>query len=285
MSTEDKIIVTCNERVRNLKLSFKFHRLSHSGLGGSTDTITSAGFSKGCAIPTTITFTKGLQTSIRDHIHPAEGGKTVEPLCQEALPSTGISSLSQVATKEFIVPSLFSETHWVKRLLSNAEILSALDSPVQVTKAVNKDDHIIGLSDDDEWLVQLITALKTIQEATRILFGFHIYKEEQHTIPIYDSTRLGPLIPGLQGIYSERDQARVAKSDNSAADTSLWDNQVLRVDEGKLDSDIDLLLVNNELGKIQDEKFLLEAFRQFHSRRYKKKVKESYSLHMKSKYG
>ena len=284
MSTEDKIIVTCNERVRNLRLSFKFHRLSHSGLGGSTDTITSVGFSKGCAVPTTINFTKGLKSSIRDHIQPAEGGTPVEPSSQEALPSTGISSLSQVATKEFIVPSLFSKTHWVKRPLSNAEILSVLDSPVQITKAVNKDKHMIGLSDDDEGLVQLITPLKIIQETTRILFGFQIHKEEQHTIPIYDATRLGPLIPGLQDIYSEIDQSRVAKSDNSVADTSLWDIQALRVDEGKFDPTIDLLFINNDLGKIQDEKFLLEAFRQFHSRRYKKKVRESYSLHMKTKY-
>ena len=285
VSTEDKIIVTCNEKVRNLKLSFKFHRLSQSSLGGSTDTITSVGFSKGCAVPATIEFTKGLQTTIREHIYPAEGGEAVEILSKEALSSTGIASLSQLPTKEFIVSSLFSKTHWVKRLLSNAEILYVFGSPVQVTKAVSTEDHMVGLSDDDGSLVRLITPLKTIQEVIRILFGFHIHKEEQHIIPIYDTTRLGPLVPGLQDIYSEIDQARVAKSDDSMADTSLWDNQVLLVDENKFDNAVDLLLVKNGFGKIQDEKFLLEAFRKFHSRRYKKKVKQSYGRHMKTKYG
>ena len=285
VTTEDKIIVTCNEKFRNLKLCFKFHRLSHSRLGGSTDTITSVGFSKGCVLPTTVEFTKGVQTTIRDHICPAEKGSTIEPSSKEALPSTGLASLSQVATEEFIVPSLFSSTHWVKRLLSNAEILSILDSPVQVTKAVNSDHHMIGLSDDDSALVQLITPLKTIQEATRMLFGFRIHEEERHIIPIYDTTRLAPLIPGLQDIYTEIDQAKVAKNDDSEADTSLWDHQALRAPEDYFDSDIELLLVNNGHKKIQEEKLLLDAFRKFHSRRYVKKVKQSYGRYMKTKYG
>ena len=46
LTTEDKIIITCNGTPRKLKLSFNFLRLSHADLGGSTETKTSVGFSK-----------------------------------------------------------------------------------------------------------------------------------------------------------------------------------------------------------------------------------------------
>ena len=163
---------------------------------------------KGCSIPTSIDFTKVLPTTIRDHICPAENGTDVEPTSEEAVPSNCISSPSQIATQEFIVLSLFSTPHWVKRLLSNAEILSIMDSPVQVTMAVNEDSYMVGQSDNEEALVSLVTPLKTIQEATRILFGFQIHKEERY---VYDSARLGPLIPGLLDVYAEIDQANVEK--------------------------------------------------------------------------
>ena len=43
--------------------------------------------------------------------------------------------------------------------------------------------------------------------------------------------------------------------------------------------------MNNDHGRIKEELFLLEAFRKFHSRRYKKKMKQSYDSHMTTKYG
>ena len=50
ITEQTKLIVTSNEKCRKLKLSFKFLRLSHSKLGGATDTITSIGFTKACNI-------------------------------------------------------------------------------------------------------------------------------------------------------------------------------------------------------------------------------------------
>ena len=89
----------------------------------------------------------------------------------------------------------------------------------------------------------------------------------------------------MQDIYTEIDQSKVAKNDDSEADTSLWDDQVIRAPEGHFDPEIKLLLVNNGYKKTQEEKLILEAFRKFHSRRYKKKVKQSYGRYMETKYG
>ena len=68
--------------------------------------------------------------------------------------------------------------------------------------------------------------MKTIQEASRILFGFNVLKEKRHTIPLYNINRLGPEFSGeLLDIYSDIDLAKVAKNDDTKADTDLWDEE------------------------------------------------------------
>ena len=91
--------------------------------------------------------------------------------------------MDHITTAEFVVPSLFSKTNWVRRRLTDAEILSTLDSPVQITKAVN-DKSIDTKLNQDKMVTLSLIPLKTIQEATRILFGFNIPREEKHTIPL-----------------------------------------------------------------------------------------------------
>ena len=80
VTEETKIIVTSNEKCRNLKLSFKFLRLSHSKLGGATNTITSVDFSKACGVVGTSSFAKGIPATVMDHICPMEIGHTFDPL-------------------------------------------------------------------------------------------------------------------------------------------------------------------------------------------------------------
>ena len=69
-------------------------------------------------------------------------------------------------------------------------------------------------------MAKTLIPLKAIQEVSRILFGFAIQREEKHTIPIYDSARLAPEVFGLQDIYSEIDQSKVAKHDDSDINTT-----------------------------------------------------------------
>ena len=61
LDTSHKIIITCNERCKNLKLSFKFLRFKHEVFGGATDQTTHVGFSKGCAIEDQVDFAQGKE--------------------------------------------------------------------------------------------------------------------------------------------------------------------------------------------------------------------------------
>ena len=168
--------------------------------------------------------------------------------------------MDHITTSEFIVPSLFSKTNWVRRRLINAAILSIMDSPVQITKAVN-DKSIDTNFNQDKKLAQSLIPLKTIQDATRILFGFKVPKEEKHTIPVYDINRLGPEFSGgLLDIYSEIDQARVAKSDDTKANTDLWDEQASSCPDTTLSDEVELLLVNTDDRHLKVEKDTLFSF-------------------------
>ena len=177
LTTEDKIIVTCNGTPRKLRLSFNFLRLSHASFGGCTETKTSNGFLKGCGVDKNVEISKGISSSVADHVFPVESGTPVDPLSSDERSSKCITTVRDIVNDEFIVSSLFSKTHWVKRRLTNAEILSTLDSPVQITKAVNDKKLEINFNQNED-LVETLIPLKTIQEASRILFGFSIPKEE-----------------------------------------------------------------------------------------------------------
>ena len=69
----------------------------------------------------------------------------------------------------FLAPSLFSHTKWVTRNLSNAEILSVMDSPVQITKRVNKEELEIHRSEIVDTLEHMVP-MKVLQEANSLLF-------------------------------------------------------------------------------------------------------------------
>ena len=161
-----------------------------------------------------------------------------------------------------------------------------MDSPVQITKAVNKNDISTRLRLSKELAQNLIPLKTTIQEASRILFGFEVPKEERHVIPIYDVARLGPEVAGLENIYSEIDQAKVAKSDDTKADTSLWDDNVLSCTDIDLPEDFDLLLVNTDHRRLKSEQTTLLSFlRSSSQKRYKKNVRESFNKYMKTSHG
>ena len=286
ITTNDKIIVTCNGTLRKLKLSFKFLRLAHSNFGGCTETITSVGFSKGCGIADHVEMSTGISSSVMDHICPAENGTSSDPSSTDARSSKGLSSMSTIISSEFIVPSIFSKTNWVRRKLTSAEILSILDSPVQISKAVNN-NTIDTKFERHHDIAKTLIPLKSIQEASRILFGFKTPKEERHTIPLYDVNRLGPeLSAGLVDIYTEIDQAKVAKNDDSKAETDLWDTQASICSTSNLPDDIELLLVNTDHRNFRNEKETLFSFLRTCSHlRYKKNVRQSFSRHMHTSHG
>ena len=285
LTTEDKIIVTCNGTPRKLKLSFIFLRLSHASFGGCTETKTSVGFSKGCGVDRNVEISEGIPSSVADHVCPVESGTSVDPLSNRELSSKCITTMRNIVNNEFIVPSLFSKTHWVKRRLTSAEILSTLDSPVQITKAVNDKKLDIKLDQNDE-VVQTLIPLKTIQETSRILFGFSIPKEERHVIPLYDVYRLAPEILGLHDIYSEIDQAMVARADDSAIDTSLWDDQAAHYSGTDFPDDFDFKVVISDPKHLKgDKEVLFSALRTISHHRYRKNTRESFNRYMKSTHG
>ena len=114
ITEESKIMVTSNEKCRNLKLSFKFLRLSHSKLGGATNTITSVGFSKACGVAKNISFAKGIPSTVMDHICPMKIGHTFDPLNDENPTVDGtakffdgadIYPIRTIASKSFMTPA------------------------------------------------------------------------------------------------------------------------------------------------------------------------------------
>ena len=285
ITTSDKIIITSNGILRKLQLSFKFLRLSHSSFGGCTNIVTSVGFSKGCGIQCPVNMSQGIAASVMDYVYPAESGTSIEPLSTRARPSKCTASLEEILTEDFIVPLLFSKTNCVHRRFTDAEVLSMLDSQVLITKAVNENNISTELRENKE-LAQNLIPLIRIQEASRILFRFEIPKEERHVIPIYDVARLGPEVTGLQDIYSEFDQAKVAKSDDTKADTTLWDDQVFSCPDLGLPDDLDPLLVNTDHRRLGSEKAVLLSFlRTSSQRRYRKNVQKSFNKYMKTSHG
>ena len=220
-----------------------------------------------------------------DHICPVESGIPVDPSSSGALSSKGITTMRNVVNHEFIVPSLFSKTHWVRRRLTNAEILSTLDSPVQITKAINDKKVDIKCFQKEE-VVKTLIPLKTIQEATRILFGFSIPKEEKHVIPIYDVNRLAPEVLGLQDIYSEIDQAKAARADDSTIDTSLWDDQAAHYSGSKFPEDFNFKVINTDHRHLKgDKEALFSALRTISHHRYRKNTRKSFNRYMKTTHG
>ena len=215
ITQQTKLIVTSNEKCRNLKLSFKFLRLSHSKLGGATNTITSIGFTKACNISNETTFVSGIPATVLDHICPMTTGTIYDPLIDHTttrgdvtkfLNGKAIYPIRAIATGTFIVPAIFSNTNWVSRKLSNAEILSIMDFPVQLNKRVNENDLDIQLSEIID-ILELVIPVKTLQEATRLLFDWDVPIERPHEIPLYDINRLGFKIDGLDQIYEEINQS------------------------------------------------------------------------------
>ena len=288
INDQTKIIVTSNEKCRNLKFSLKFLRFSHSRLGGATDTVTSIGFSKACEIDEDVSFTKGIPSRAMDHICPMEIGETHEPLKAYTTTSEGSTKLLEgsaiypiraIVAGTFVAPSIFSHSRWVTRNLSIAEILSIMDSPVQLSKRVNEEKLDIHLSEIPDKM-ELVAPLKILQEATRIFFKWRAPVERPHEVPIYDVNRLGLNLVGLEHIYKEVDQALVAKNDNAASITKLWDEAAL-TPPSNWDDEIEFILKGKEDIHVIT---VLDTLRTFQSRRYKKNVRNSFVQFMKTKY-
>ena len=288
LNDETKIIVTSNEKCRNLKLSFKFLRFSHSRLGGATDTVTSIGFTKACEIDKEISFSKGIPSTVMDHICPMEIGEEFDPLktntvsdekAINSLEGNAIYPIKAIVTGSFVAPYLFSHSKWVTRNLSNAEILSIMDSPVQLSKRVNKEKLDIHLSEVSEKM-ELVVPLKILLEATRIFFNWRPPVDRPHELPIYDVNRLGLKLLGLDHIYQEIDQALVAKNDNAASNAQLW-NEAALTPPAEWDDEIDFILP--KIDDINTVK-VLDVLRGCQSRRYKKNVRTSFTSYMKTRY-
>ena len=288
INDQTKIIVTSNEKCRNLKLSFKFLRFSHSRLGGATEIVTSVGFSKACEIDKDVSFTKGIPSTVMDHVCPMEIGEKYEPIKTHTTISEGDTKLLEgnarypikaIVTGTFVTPSIFSHSRWVTRKLSNAEILSILDSPVQLSKRVNEEKLDIHLSEIPDKL-DLVAPLKILQEATRIFFNWRAPVERPHAVPIYDVNRLGLKLVGLEHIYQEIDQALVAKNDNATSNTSLWDEAAL-TPPSNWNEEIDFILKGRE--DIHTVK-VLDTLRTVQAKRYKKNIRNSFVNFMKTKY-
>ena len=179
---------------------------------------------------------------------------------------------------EFVLPSLFSKTKWVHRYLSDAELLSILDAQVQITKRINESEKM-NLREHVE-LLKKVAPLKVLQEATRILFDWAPPIERPHTIPIYDVNRLGLKLEGLEFIYEKINQSKVAKNDDAAADTLLWDDAV-RKTPTYCKNDCDLLIVGKDCTHTSTSKFILESLRHAQKKRYTKNVRKSFAKYMK----
>ena len=76
-------------------------------------------------------------------------------------------------------------------------------------------------------------------------------------IPIYDVDRLAPEVLGLQDIYSEIDQAKVARADYSKIDTSLWDEQAAHCSNVDYPEDFNFKVVNTDDRRLKGDKEVL----------------------------
>ena len=110
------------------------------------------------------------------------------------------------------MPSIFVNTGWVGRKLTPQEILSVLDTPCAIFKAVDQNAFLIKDSKFAE-VIPIVVPLKSLQEISRDLFRFEKSVERSHIIPIYNVMRLGPEVAVTPTIYDEIDQAKIAKND------------------------------------------------------------------------
>ena len=296
ITDNSKIVVTTNQRCTGLPIKFKFVRLNHSTIGGASDTTTSIGFSPGCGIPDHIDFARGIECGIKEHTYPVLPGRTcAAPMFggmrshqeEGLLSSEAHHALKDVVTKEFSVPSVFSKTGWVRRNLTSPEILSVLDTPSEIIKAIDRDESKMREGNLEE-AIPLAIPVKTLQEITRVLFEFDKPTEKQHFIPIYDVMRLAPDISGIPHIYDEIDQTKVAKNDDAAYDATLW-NEAVFEKPTTLDEidEIIFKIVGHDKKDIDAEKaelLILEKLRRAEKRQYKKNVTSSFKRYMSTKY-
>ena len=86
-----------------------------------------------------------------------------------------------------------------------------------------------------------VAPMKVLQEASRIFFNLEAPIERPHSIPLYNINRLGLKLDGLEHIYDEINQSQVARNDNAAANTKLWDDAALKI-PFNCDDEIDFIL-------------------------------------------
>ena len=296
ITESSKIVVTTNQRCSGLPLKFRFVRLNHSTIGGASATMTSIGFSSGCGIPDKIDFAKGIECGTKEHTYPILPGRTcAAPIVhgmsthqdENLLSSDSLHTLKDVVKEEFAVPSVFSKTGWVRRHLTSPEIMSVLDTPGEIIKAIDREKTIMGGRKLED-VIPLAIPVKTLQEITRILFRFDKPTEKEHFIPIYDVMRLAPEISGIPHIYDEIDQTKVAKNDDASYDATLWNEAVFEKPTSLKEIDEILFkIVGHDKRDIEAEKaelLILETFRKAEKKQYKKNVTSSFKRYMSTKY-
>ena len=158
--------------------------MNHSLVGGVSSTTTSIGFSPGWNIPDKVEFARGIECGVKEPTYPVIAGRACEEPSssgtkthqdkdqdKDPLSSDAHHSLVDIATREFAVPSVFTRAGWVRRTLSTPEILSVLDTPSGIIKAIDRKMSLLKGTKLEE-IIPSVVPLKTLQEVTRILFAF-----------------------------------------------------------------------------------------------------------------
>ena len=129
-------------------------------------------------------------------------------------------------------------------------------------------------------MLEQVAPVKSLQEVTRLLFNWEAPIERSYEIPIYDVNRLGIKLDGLDHIYEEINQYQVAKNDNAASNTTLWDEAALKQIYSSSD-EVASVTRGRDYGHAV---YALDMLRTNQSKRYKKNVRLSFMNYMKTSY-
>ena len=129
---------------------------------------------------------------------------------------------------EFEAPSVYSITGWVQRDLTGVEFLTAMDVP---SSAVNWAKEVGVFKSGDHGGLLGSPPLKILQEVGDMLYSIRNVEDmpDPTPSPTSDPTFiLYSQIEGLEEIYNDINQAKVAKNDEAEADLDIWNEAICR---------------------------------------------------------
>ena len=261
--------------------------MAHDRLGGVTNDVGYIGRSLAVSLHKNKPTVSKVRRTLKGIMSVTETGLAIDdPHLPESSKNERLKSPSEYHSSldlfidEFEAPSVFSTSGWVQRDLTGDEFLTALDIPsstitwAKKTGVYKRGDHggLLGSS-----------PIKNLQQIGDMLYGSR--RTENLSAPTNTPTGEPPYIlhsqiAGLEEIYNEINQAKVAKNDEAEVDPTIWNEVICRRPS---DWQTDWLIVGAEHNHNYEIKYF-DNLRQLQHRRFVSNVENSYYKYMHEAY-